>query len=295
MRFKEFASRNGGSLNELVSLPPSIIQVEPGFNPRLDDERTQQHIRELANSIIASGYDQTQVIVVRWVNDQVFVRDGHCRLAAIKLAAEEGTIIERVPVKPMEKGADEADEAFAVLTTQNKLPLSPFEFATQVKKLISYGKTEAEIARRLGKSRTFIDNALMLAGSAREIREDVIAGTISSTEAVKVIRAHRDKAVEVIADAKEIVRKEGKTRVTASAIERAAAPRTERVSLATLATRLIETWDAALEGDAWNNGGANAVTDAINAIRNSLGPLRVPVSVTDSDAEAEAKNDIAAM
>ena len=270
MRLKQYAAQNGGSLNELVSLPPSLIQVEPGFNPRIEDDRWRQHVREIADSIKANGYDQTQILVVKWSGEHVFVRDGHCRLAAIALAVSEGAVVERVPVQPLPRGSDEIDEAYQVLTTQTKLPLAPLEFAAQLKKLLARGQKISEIASRLGRSREIVERALLLAEAPAEVRDAVTQHAISSTEAVKVLRNHGERAGPVITAAREAARESGKTRVTAKTIE-SVLPRTERVSLHTLVKQFLDAWEA---WEAMSEHGVGADVDtAISALRESMGPL----------------------
>lgn len=268
MRLKEYAAKNGGSLNELASLPPSLIEVDPDFNPRdIASQRMVDHIREIANSILANGYDQTEVIKIRWTGDRAFVRDGHCRLAAIRLAQSEGAVVGRVPVQPMPRASNELDDAYQVLTTQTKLPLAPSEWTTQIRKLLAQGQTEKLIIARLGKPRDFIARLLDLAEAPADVRQTVDQGRISPTAAVNLIRQNGHAGGrEIIAKAVEHARAEGRERARPRDVAAVTKPRETPVSLCSLAMAVVRADD---------DGDMVAVRDAIAALRTHLGPLAV--------------------
>lgn len=284
MRLKQFAAANGGSLNELTSLPPSLIEVEPDFNPRdMDSPEVIAHVRSIADSIKANGYDQNEIMVIRWTGERAFVRDGHCRLAAVALAASEGTATERVPVQPMARGTNEIDDAYKVLTTQTKLPLTSAGWTIQIKKLIASGQSEHEIAKRLGKPESFVTRLLDLAEAPAEVRTAVANGHVSITEAANVLREHgAEQAGAILTRATEAAKARGKTRATARDVAAVTRPRTEPISI----TSLAET--AALAWMEWDGTGALplSVGNAMDALATRFKPK--PKSVAEVGAGVEA-------
>ena len=238
--FMKYVKDGGGRHSgDVVDIAVEQIEIEEGFNPRINDDRVTEHIRSIADSIIAKGFLRTEVLSVRFKDGHVFVRDGHCRLAAVRLAISEGEAIVTLPCIPLPKGADEVDEAFQVLTTQTKLPLTPLEWATQIKRLMTLGQSEAQIASRIGKRKDFIDRMLDLAGAAPEVREAVQAGQISPTEAVKVVRRRGSEAGQVIQAAVKQANAEGRSRARPRDVEKVTQPKERPPSIRGLAEAVV--------------------------------------------------------
>lgn len=242
MRLKDFVKVGGGVVAEKYLIPPSMIKVEAGFNPRLPGPELTAHIRDLANSILEKGYDQTETMKIKFTGSEIWVRDGHCRLEAIALATSEGAIVETVACVPLLKGSDAIDENYQVLTTQTKKTLSPIEWGIQLKKLLAQGQTEKAISARLGKPRDFVDRMLELAGAEPEIKDAVHAGQIAPTEAVNVIRRNGANAGPVIKAAVAHARSEGRERARPRDVEAVTKPRDVPVSLCSLATTAVRAW-----------------------------------------------------
>lgn len=210
MDLRAYAKLGGGTIGEVILLPPSIIKVDPNFNPRLQSDALDQHIREIADSIKADGFDRTQPLAIRYREDGVWLRDGHCRLRAVNLAISEGTEIERLPCLQM-RGATEADDSYIVLTTQKKKPLEPVEYAMMIRRLLRLGQTETEIARRLGKRRDFVEGMLNLAEAPDEVKDSIVNYGLSATSAMKFVRA--DGAEDTLDRAAEAATARGSKKV----------------------------------------------------------------------------------
>lgn len=264
MRLKEFVKASGGTVGETLLLPPSVIEVEEGFNPRERTPELEAHIREIADSILADGFDPTQHLIIKYTGDRVVVRDGHCRLEAVRLAVSEGAIVQRVPCDPMPGGGDEVDDSYLVLSTQTKKPLTPLEYAAQIRRLIRQGQTEPEIAARLGKPAAVIRRALDLAGAPVEVREAVAAKQISPTEAVNAVRRNGERAGTVVRAAVDHARAAGRERARPRDVREVTKPRVEPISLCSLAMAVVRTWET---------GEARALDLAIGALAKHLGPL----------------------
>ena len=74
---KEVLKAAGGSVAEKLLIPPTMIDVEPGFNVRIPGPELDEHIAGLADLIQRNGFDPTQPISVSRSGDRFVVRSGH--------------------------------------------------------------------------------------------------------------------------------------------------------------------------------------------------------------------------
>ena len=179
-----------------VFLP--ISQVEPGLNqPRkhFDDEA----LADLADSIREHGI--IQPLTVRRLSSGYYqIIAGERRWRAAKQAGLHevpAVIIEADDRKVMELG---------LIENLQREDLNPVEEAEGYQVLLTdYGMTQEEIARRMGKSRPAITNALRLTALPPEVRQLLIEGTISAGHGRAILMV--EGAADQIAFAKLIAEK----------------------------------------------------------------------------------------
>ena len=179
-----------------VFLP--ISQVEPGLNqPRknFDDEA----LEDLADSIREHGI--IQPLTVRRLSSGYYqIIAGERRWRAAKKAGLHevpAVIIEADDRKVMEIG---------LIENLQREDLNPMEEAEGYQVLLTdYGMTQEEVARRMGKSRPAITNALRLTALPPEVRELLISGQLSAGHGRAVLMVEGTKAQ--IAFAKLLVEK----------------------------------------------------------------------------------------
>jgi ParB family chromosome partitioning protein len=218
---KKAASTSGFKSSDLWKAPVSSLRIVDGFNVRDEDDAYHETVEYLCNSIIENGYmdDKPLAGYVSEENGEhiVIVTDGHRRYKAVLLAISRGHTIENLPVVTKPRGTSMEDLTIALVTSNSGEKLRPFEVAKVCKRLIGYGMTEADIAKRLMLTRAYVLDLLNLLAAPAEIREMVSGGKISATEATKTIKKHGKDAAEVIATAA----KESKDgRVTAKTIKK---------------------------------------------------------------------------
>lgn len=168
------SAQEGGSL----FLP--ISQVEPGLNqPRkyFDNDALQ----DLADSIREHGL--IQPLTVRRLSSGYYqIIAGERRWRAAKLAG-----LEEVPVVIIEADDKKVMELGLIENLQRE-DLNPMEEAEGYEVLIKdYGLTQEEVAKRIGKSRPAITNALRLLSLPQEVRPMVIDGLLSAGHARAVL------------------------------------------------------------------------------------------------------------
>ena len=150
-----------------------ISQVEPGLNqPRkaFDDEA----LEDLADSIREHGI--IQPLTVRRLSSGYYqIIAGERRWRAAKKAGLHevpAVIIEADDRKVMELG---------LIENLQREDLNPMEEAEGYQVLLTdYGMTQEEVARRMGKSRPAITNALRLTALPPEVRELLILGKLTA-------------------------------------------------------------------------------------------------------------------
>lgn len=221
MRLQDIAARR----TDLFHLKPEDLSVQEGFNVRLSGPGLDEHIRTLANSMKEIGV-QTP-LTVRVDGDKVLLVDGHCRLAAIKLAISEGAEIISVPCITSPKGSDDAQLTLSLITRNGGRPLEPLEKATVFARLLSFGWSEELIGQRAGIGCKQVKNLLDLAAAPTEIKEMVANKEVSATTAVRTLQqSHSNQAaVAKLTTAVAEAKAEGKTKATPKAVNRPPTPK----------------------------------------------------------------------
>lgn len=170
-----------------------------------------------------------------WVNPETGATElveGHCRTTCYRELALEG--FEVKPGEPLEYvnallfTGTAAERKARIVTSNSQLALAPLGYAKVYSDLRAEGMSAGEIAAMVGKSRGHIDQMLLLADGGEKVHEAVNAGLVSATEAVKIVREHREEAGAEIERRAEVAAEQGKSKVTA-AIAKPKQPKPSRV------------------------------------------------------------------
>lgn len=163
------ARRGGPELLDLDLIAPNPEQPRTHFEP--------EKLRELSDSIREHGIIQP-LIVTRDADGSYRLIAGERRLQAARLAG-----LDTVPVVIREAADDELLE-LALIENIQRADLNPVEEAMAYRRLVEeYSLTQEEVARRVGKNRATIANALRLLQLESEIRRSLVAGEISEGHA----------------------------------------------------------------------------------------------------------------
>lgn len=188
-----------------IQLVP-ISRVEPReAQPRTNFDEAS--LQELADSI--KEYGLIQPITARRLDSGYYqIIAGERRWRAARLAG-----MREVPVRVIEADEKLATELALVENLQRE-DLNPLEEALGYKTLMDvYGMTQDEAAKRVGKSRPTVTNALRLLNLAPEVQQFVEQGLLSAGHAralviVKPEEAQIDAARSVIANGLSVRRTE---------------------------------------------------------------------------------------
>lgn len=138
----------------------------------------QDELVGLADSIRENGVIQP-LIVSRLSKRKYGLVAGERRLRASKLAG-----LKSVPVVVMEISNDDELLEYALIENIQRTDLNPLEEAEAYKKLIDrFGLTQEEAARKVGKNRSTVTNALRLLQLPEYIKEDLLSATLTEGHA----------------------------------------------------------------------------------------------------------------
>ena len=191
--------------------------------PNPEQPRTNfplEQLRELAESIREHGVIQPLVVSMEKEGGYRLIA-GERRLQAARLAD-----LATVPVVVREVDGSELLE-LALVENIQRADLNPIEEALAYRRLLNeYALTQEEVAKRVGRSRAAVANAIRLLQLEPEIRRSLVAGEIREGHARVLLGMPEGPArMEVW---RETVRRGLSVRETEAAVRRALSPRPAR-------------------------------------------------------------------
>lgn len=239
--------------------------------PNPEQPRTNfpsEQLRELADSIREHGVLQPLVVSLEEEGAYRLIA-GERRLQAARLAD-----LPTVPVVVREVDGSELLE-LALVENIQRADLNAIEEALAYRRLLSeYGLTQEVVARRVGRSRAAVANAIRLLQLEAEIRRSLVAGEIREGHARALLGMPEGAGrLEVW---RETVRRGLSVRETEAAVRRALSPRPERpaapapsagrdVPLRDLETNLRRSLGTRVTVTSQRSGGARIVVDTYSA------------------------------
>lgn len=212
------------------------IHIKPGFNKRLDDERTRAGNDELFQ-FLAGGGTVPPIEVTPRDEGGVWVVEGHRRHGAYTRCKEAGKPVEWIAVVPF--AGNDVDRVARIMTSNNQLALTQFEQAMVVKELAGFNLKADEIAKLINKTRQHVDSLLILANANHDVQQLVKAGTVAVDVAVDMVRKHGEGAGETLKVEVEKAASMGKAKVTKSLVKGPSLPRAVVEDMTGLVHRVV--------------------------------------------------------
>ncbi|MDD2484017.1 MAG: ParB/RepB/Spo0J family partition protein [Eubacteriales bacterium] len=175
---------------DIHKIKPNVGQPRKHFD--------EQKLSELANSIEIHGV--IQPILVREVAGGFEIVAGERRFRAARKAG-----LKELPCIVREL-SEEQNMLIALIENMQREDLNPIEEAEGLAKMIeTYGLTQEEVSRSVGKSRPYISNALRLLKLPEKIQELVVTGKLTGGHARTLVVV--DALEKQLAIAEKCVRK----------------------------------------------------------------------------------------
>ena len=199
------------------------LHIEPGFNA---PGRTEQDDADddALYAYIAGGGRIPELDVRPRPNGGVWIVDGHRRHKQIGRAIEAGTFLPDpksgrylIPVKQF-TGSD-VDRVARIATSNEGKKLTSMQLASVYQRLAGFGLTPGDIALKVNRKRAHVHQILVLAGANNDVQSMVTAGEVSTTTAVRTVKAKGEGAGPALKEAQQAARLQGKSRVTAKQVD----------------------------------------------------------------------------
>lgn len=197
--------------NEVVKIPIDKVVIRDGFNVRTD----YGNLEELADSIMENG--QTVPGRVDVLEDGTFALvDGHRRFKAHQIIGERGFESFFIAIVNNKKTTEE-QRILQMFTTQDNKPLAAHEVAELINRLVNLGHDQVSVAKKIGKTPSYVSQMLDFANENPEIKQMVAEGLVKVSTVLKVKKDVKDskERTEAIKDA---VKNNGGKKVTAETI-----------------------------------------------------------------------------
>lgn len=215
---KVIASQDDGRAKkkDMFSVNPQAVLEEDGFNLRdYSDPDVIAHIEEFADAYAAGRY--VPPIMVRVADDeQIYVVEGHQRLRGAKLAIERGVDLKFL--EAVQFRGNDTERVEVMLRSAEGLALKPLEIALGYLRLVRKGYEPKDIADKMSKSDTHVEQLLLLANANADVHALVRSKAVAAHVAIEVVRKHGEKAGAVLKDQLAAQQAQGKTKVTMKSI-----------------------------------------------------------------------------
>jgi ParB family chromosome partitioning protein len=219
----EDAAVAGVKKTTIFKVDPRLLVEEEGFNLRdYNDPEVIDHIEGFADSYSNGNY--VPPLVVRTTDDgRIIPIEGHCRRRGAMLAIERGAELLFVDCVPF-KGND-VERVEVMLRSAEGLKLKPLAIALGYLRLKRMGHENVEIAKRMRKTASHVEQMLLLANANHDVHRLVREGKVSAYAAIEAIRQHREQAGDFLSGKLDEAAERGKSAITRGAVKEWTPPR----------------------------------------------------------------------
>jgi ParB/RepB/Spo0J family partition protein len=178
--------------NNFQTLDPRNVTVIPGRNTRFDFG----DLKILAESIKERG--MLQPCRVQLKDGEYQLIDGHRRYMACMSLVEKGIIPDFIALV-IDENESEAYIFADMITSNDGKHFLPLEEAEMLQRLRDdpYNWSQADIAKRIGKSLSHVSNRIALLNADDSVKEAMKSGELKTNDALGIIRkSNGDKAMQ---------------------------------------------------------------------------------------------------
>ena len=173
---------------DLYMVPVTNIDVIPEFNARdFSTPENVAHVEWLAESIASEGIKEP---LLGYMDGTRFkVTNGECRMRAIAKLAEDGVVVENVPVRLEARYANDADRLYTQVTSNSGKNFTPMELSTLFLRMVFLGQSEEVIAKRTATDVRRVKQLLDYQSLPARVKDMVKDGTVSVSFAMETYHA----------------------------------------------------------------------------------------------------------
>jgi hypothetical protein len=202
---------------EQLWFPPEDLHINPDNGRDLTTPDNVEHIEDIARKIADKGFLESHPLEF-FIKDGVkYISDGNVRRVAVGLCIERGTASfpKGIPCVREPKGTSEVDRILNQDAHNSGKRFNALEHGRNIKRALAMGLTVAEVAQRLGKSTSHVEQAIAFQAAPVEVHAMVKAGKVSATLAAKVVRKEGGtKGAATLKAAEEAAHARGKSKAT---------------------------------------------------------------------------------
>lgn len=171
--------------SDVQKVDPSLVRIDPDWNPR----RTFGDAEDLAliASVKANGVIQP-VRLRKCTDGGLYVIDGERRIRAAVQAIADGSSIESIPAIIERATISDSEAMYCALVSNTGRALAPKEQADAFRRLVAWGQSVPNIARRMGRGEDWVKQRLALVDASPSVMEAVEKGEIPVHAAASIIR-----------------------------------------------------------------------------------------------------------
>jgi ParB family transcriptional regulator, chromosome partitioning protein len=212
--------RNNGTVRrkDAEQIAYEDIHVDPGFN--VMDRITGDDEDESLFKYIMDGGILPALEVRPREEGGVWIVDGHRRHHQIGRAIEAGAPLQepksgKVWINIVQFTGNDLDRTLRIATSNDGRKLTPLQLAELYQRLSKFNLTPSQIAQKLHKSPSHVEQMLILANANAYVHEMVRSDVISATAAIKAQREHGENTGKYLANLVPKARTvAGKVRIT---------------------------------------------------------------------------------
>ena len=167
----------------LYKVDPTTIKVLDGWNPRVDFG----DIDSLKDSIIENGV-LLPLTLKRTSKGNLNLIDGERRLRAVLAAIKEVGENIKVPAFIEDRNLTTTNALCRALISNDGKPLKPYEEAEAIGRLVKWGNTVEQIAKKLGKHRSYVSRRLEFLDAGVEVQNARNSGMLSQGDCLDIIK-----------------------------------------------------------------------------------------------------------
>lgn len=211
------------SSGKVFKIPTHLIDVEQGFNNRLD--YGSEKFDELVESIRENGVQEPiRVIPNPKEKGRYLLREGHRRMAAVSLLLKSGEEIKKVLGFIATKETPE-ESLLRMISSNGGKPFENIELGLTFDKLVGFGWTVKDIAKKTGYVENKVYFCLSLVKMPKKYHKMMAEKTIQDSLVINMFREYKDnpdKAVKEIDRSIKNAQKEHEQKVKRTIKEAAA-------------------------------------------------------------------------